>query len=174
MGIVHVQDTSASSLKLAIDSLFAKHELSISRIRGQVDVLDNIVDDGLNSDQRAEASTLLEFIQSFDFIFSLFFMKTVLGITNELSISLQRKDQDIVNAMRLVTLSKQRLEILRDDGWDDLLGELCSFCENHSILVLSMDEGFQMKGRSRRKTHQVTNLHHYKVEFFYATIDSQL
>ncbi|KAK1365297.1 hypothetical protein POM88_040858 [Heracleum sosnowskyi] len=35
MGIVHVQDTSASSLKLRIDSLFAKHELSISRIRGQ-------------------------------------------------------------------------------------------------------------------------------------------
>ncbi|KAK1355670.1 hypothetical protein POM88_048926 [Heracleum sosnowskyi] len=81
MGIVHVQDTSASSLKLAIDSLFAKHEL--------------------------------------------------------------------------MTLSKQRLQILRDDGWDDLLGELCSFCEKHSILVLSMDEGFQMKGRSRRKTHQV-------------------
>ena len=37
-----------------------------------------------------------------------------------------------------------------------------------------MDENFLMKGRSRRKTHHVTNLHHYKVELFYATIDSQL
>ncbi|XP_074353056.1 uncharacterized protein LOC141692224 [Apium graveolens] len=35
IGICHVQDTSASSLKLSIDSLLAKHGLSISRIRGQ-------------------------------------------------------------------------------------------------------------------------------------------
>ena len=35
IGIVHVPNTSASSLKISIDSLFAKHKLSISRIRGQ-------------------------------------------------------------------------------------------------------------------------------------------
>ena len=35
IGIVHVPDTSASSLKLSNYSLFAKHGLSISRIRGQ-------------------------------------------------------------------------------------------------------------------------------------------
>jgi hypothetical protein len=36
-------------------------------------------------------------------------MKSVLGITNELSQTLQRKDQDILNAMKLVEVSKQRL-----------------------------------------------------------------
>lgn len=35
IGIVHVPNTSAASLKLSIDLLFAKHKLSISRIRGQ-------------------------------------------------------------------------------------------------------------------------------------------
>ncbi|XP_042423326.1 zinc finger MYM-type protein 1-like [Zingiber officinale] len=33
--IVHVSDTSAISLKKAIDELFAKHKLSLSRLRGQ-------------------------------------------------------------------------------------------------------------------------------------------
>ena len=76
--------------------------------------------------------------------------------------------------MRLVSLSKQRLQKLRDEGWDTLLGEICSFCEKHNIPIFSMDENFLMKGRSLRKTNHVTNLHHYKVELFYPTIDSQL
>ena len=61
---------------------------------------------------------------------------------------------------------------MRDEGWDTLLGEICSFCEKHNISILSMDANFLMKGRSRRKTHHVTNLHHYNVELFYSTIDS--
>ena len=95
-----------------------------------VDVLDNIVEDGLNTYQRAETATLLELIKSYDFIFRLHFMKTVLGITNDLSVVLQRKDQDIVNAMRLVSLSKQRLQKLRDEGRDTLLGEVYFFVKN--------------------------------------------
>ena len=35
LGVVHVKDTTASSLKSAIDELFCKHELSISSICGQ-------------------------------------------------------------------------------------------------------------------------------------------
>lgn len=34
-GVVHVPDTSSISLKNAIDELFAKHKLSLSRLRGQ-------------------------------------------------------------------------------------------------------------------------------------------
>ena len=71
-----------------------------------VNVMNNIFEDDLNTDQRAEFATLLELIHSYDFIFNLHFMKTVLDITNDLSVTLQRKDQDIVNDMRLVYLSK--------------------------------------------------------------------
>ena len=44
-------------------------------------------------------------------------MKNILGITNELSIALQKtkKNQDIVNAMDLVKVSKQRLQVKRED-----------------------------------------------------------
>jgi hypothetical protein len=43
-------------------------------------------------------------------------MKSVLGITNELSQALQQKDQDILNAMKFVEVSKQRLQVMREDG----------------------------------------------------------
>ena len=46
-------------------------------------------------------------ILSFEFVFTLHLMKNILGITNELSIALQKKkNQDIVNAMDLVKVSK--------------------------------------------------------------------
>lgn len=35
LGLAHVTDTSAKSLKEGIDSLFARHNLSLSRLRGQ-------------------------------------------------------------------------------------------------------------------------------------------
>ena len=35
LGIVHVSDTTALSLKMAIEALFSKHNLSLSRIHGQ-------------------------------------------------------------------------------------------------------------------------------------------
>ncbi|XP_027174382.1 uncharacterized protein LOC113773999 [Coffea eugenioides] len=97
-----------------------------------------------------------------------------MGITNALSEALQRKDQDIVNAMGLVKVSKQQLQATREDGWDFLLDEVCLFCEKHEIIIPKMDEMFITSGRSRRKVQQITNLHHYRVELFCAVIDLQL
>ena len=39
---------------------------------------------------------LLHLLESFDFAFKMHLMRNILGITNELSKALQRKDQDIV------------------------------------------------------------------------------
>ncbi|KAG4148117.1 hypothetical protein ERO13_D05G266650v2, partial [Gossypium hirsutum] len=99
-----------------------------------VDLLEIIIDDGLTSDQKVEVNTLLDLIH-------------VLGITNDLSEALQRKDQDIVNAILLVRISKEWLQKFREDGWTSL---------------------------SRRKAHKVTNMHHYRVELFYIVIGTQL
>ncbi|XP_075664911.1 uncharacterized protein LOC142634498 [Castanea sativa] len=169
LGIVHVADTSTLSLKAAIEFLFYKYSLSLSRLRGQgydgasnmqealnlgelesgqglnqetslkrasdtcwgshyrtilnlilmfsstVDELEMIEKDNLLSEQRVEARSILRLILSFDFSFALHLMKNILGITNELSIALQKKNQDIVNAMTLVKVSKQRLQMMRDD-----------------------------------------------------------
>ncbi|XP_042443890.1 uncharacterized protein LOC122028988 [Zingiber officinale] len=61
-------------------------------------------DDSSSPDQKTEAFNLLESILSFDFAFNLHLIKHVLGISSELSTTLQKKDQDIVNAMDLVQL----------------------------------------------------------------------
>jgi hypothetical protein len=99
-------------------------------------------------------------------------MKNVLEITNELSQILQRKDQDILNAMKLVEISKLRLQAMREDGWNSLFEEVSKFCAKNNIVVLNMDELYQP--RSQRKAQGMKNSHHYHVELYYTVIDIQL
>ena len=84
-----------------------------------IDVLEIIEEDGI-SDQKIEAQFIMRSILSFEFVFTLHLMKSILRITNELSIALQKKKkkkkiQDIVNAIDLFKVSKQRLQMMRDD-----------------------------------------------------------
>ncbi|KAH7655708.1 Ribonuclease H-like protein [Dioscorea alata] len=269
LAIVHVSDTTALSLKEAIESMFSKHGLSLSRLRGQgydgasnmrgefnglkslilkeneftfyihcfahqlqltlvavpknedsvaslfqnVGCLLNVVGasckrydilresqasrvaKALKNDELASGKglnqeislkragdtrwgshygTLLNLIILFPFVIDVLENVGENGITNELSKSLQRKDQDIVNAMELVKISKQRLQMMRDDGWDLSLHEILFFCGKYSILVPSMDEKYSPPGRSRCKVVDVSNLHHYRVELFNVVIDRQL
>jgi hypothetical protein len=62
-------------------------------------------------------------------------MKNALGITNELSQALQRKGQDIINAMKLVENSKLRLQAMRKDGWNSLFEEVSKFYAKNNIIV---------------------------------------
>ncbi|KAF8388536.1 hypothetical protein HHK36_027211 [Tetracentron sinense] len=236
--IVHVTETTAISLKAAVDEIFSKHGLSITRLRGQgydgasnmqetqsswfvlhlvsnvvnvvgasckrrdilrekqadkviealssgelssgqglnqetslkragdtrwgshydtlisfnvmfsavIDVLEIIDKDGSRGEQRIEANALLDSTQSFEFAFFLHLMKNILGITNELSKALQRKEQDIVNAMALVRVSKQRLQMMRDNEWDSLLTEVSLFCVKQNIAIPNMDDKFVAPG----------------------------
>lgn len=139
-----------------------------------IEVLETIATEGTNSEQRVEASNLLDVISTFEFVFSLHLMRSLLGATNELSKALQRKDQDIVNAMNLVKVCKQRLQTMRENGWTSLFDQVCIFCGKHNILVPNMEDAFIPRGRSRRKVQEVTNLHHFQVELLYAIIDMQL
>lgn len=72
-------------------------------------------------------------------------MKSVLGITYDLSQILQRNNQDIVDAIKFIELSKQRLQVMRDDGdgWNCLF-EVHVFCAKNNILVPNMDDLFQL------------------------------
>ncbi|XP_062112489.1 uncharacterized protein LOC133823651 [Humulus lupulus] len=81
-----------------------------------LDILEEITNDSLNSDQKYEAFIMLQVVQSYDFVFSLHLVKNILGITNELSQVLQKGDQDIVNAMDLVKVCNEQLQIMRDNG----------------------------------------------------------
>ncbi|XP_024630704.1 zinc finger MYM-type protein 1-like [Medicago truncatula] len=114
------------------------------------DVLNMILEDSSNSDHRVETRLLLNNLQSFEFIFKLLLMRNILGITNYLSQALQRKDQDIVNAMSLVKVSKDRLQKMREDGWHNLLCEVSLFCEKQNIDIVNMDDAFVLQGKPRR------------------------
>ena len=107
-------------------------------------------------------------------MFNLHLMRYILGVSNELSQALQRKDQHIVNAMKLVRMFKERLQIKRENGWSSLFDEVSTFCEINEIVVPKMDDIFVARERSRCYIDGMTNLHFYRVELFYAIIDMQL
>ncbi|XP_042465839.1 zinc finger MYM-type protein 1-like [Zingiber officinale] len=233
LAIVHVSDTSAISLKKAIDELFAKHKLSLSRLRGQgydgasnmrgeynglkalilkensyaryvhcfahqlqlvvvavaksnrivsdffqyvtmivnITVLENVYDDGTNDDNSGIATSLIDKMESYEFVFVMHLMKSLLGITNELSLALQQKDQNIVLAVSLIKTMKVRLQKLREEGWENFLDVVNKFYSNHMIPVPNMEENMRTRGRSRRNGQMITNFHHYRVEIFYQVLD---
>ena len=143
-----------TSLQRPGDTRWGSHYGSLTNLivmfDSVIDVLELILEEGINSEQKGEAYSLLESIQSFEFIFNMHMMTNILGVTNELSQALQRKDQDIINAIALVNVSKQRLQTIRDNGWESLFGEVSLFCERRNIDVPNMDDIFVIRGRSHR------------------------
>ncbi|KAI5317250.1 hypothetical protein L3X38_036957 [Prunus dulcis] len=126
------------------------------------------------NDSSGEAYKLWREIQSFEFVFHLFVMKAILGITKTLSLALQKKDQDIVSAMNLVKTCKENLQLMRDNEFEELVEQASSFCYKNDIIVPTMDEEYVIPGRSRRNAPMKTNYHRYRVEIFIHVIDGQL
>ncbi|GMP35468.1 hypothetical protein CsSME_00007888 [Camellia sinensis var. sinensis] len=110
-----------TNLKRASDTRWGSHYSALVSLASMfsivIDVLEMISEDGSNSERRAEENVLLDSIQSFEFVFNLHLMKTILAITSELLQALQRKDQAIDNAMNLVQISKVWLHKMRESGW---------------------------------------------------------
>ncbi|KAG5604988.1 hypothetical protein H5410_026480 [Solanum commersonii] len=77
-------------------------------------VLKDMKEDSPHDLDKLTTDNLLDKIQEFKFIFVLHLMFKMLFLTNELNKALQKKDQDIVNAMRLLNLSKRRLQSMRE------------------------------------------------------------
>ena len=100
-------------------------------------------------------------------------MVHLLGVTNSLSLSLQNRDQDILNAMSLVKSTRKQLQKFRDDGWISLMIKVSSFCKKQNIEELDIEEVFIDSKNQKRKTG-VTNGHYYKVNCLYAILDLQL
>jgi hypothetical protein len=60
-------------------------------------------------------------MESFNFVSMLHYLRMVLAVTNEFSQVLQRKDQDIENAMSLLKTSNERFKMMRENDWESLL-----------------------------------------------------
>ncbi|PVH38530.1 hypothetical protein PAHAL_5G279000 [Panicum hallii] len=60
------------------------------------------------------AQTMLRVFNSFEFVFLLHLMNEIFGYTNDLCNALQKREQDIVNAMDLLEFTKVELDVLRE------------------------------------------------------------
>ncbi|XP_055824257.1 uncharacterized protein LOC129892705 [Solanum dulcamara] len=162
----------------AIDTRWGSHYKSFSNFifmfGSIIDVLDSLVVDAYSTDETTKATGYLKACQTFNIAFMLHLMRDILGITDELNKSLQKKEQDIANAMLLVEVAKRRLQILRDDGCDALIDKISTFLTNVTFFLPNFDEPYVNSGRSRRKPADYTVLHYYHVEVFCKIIDWQL
>uniref|UniRef100_A0A0D3CE59 TTF-type domain-containing protein n=1 Tax=Brassica oleracea var. oleracea TaxID=109376 RepID=A0A0D3CE59_BRAOL len=138
-----------------------------------IKVLEYIQDEGVEDVKKHQAYGLLKYFHIFDCVFYLHLMLLILGFTANLSLVLQQKDQDILNAVSLVESTKRELQKLRDDGWELLMAKVASFCKIHDAEILIMEEDFVDRRRPRKRTN-ITNMHHYKVNCFCTVLDLQI
>ena len=100
--------------------------------------------------------------ESFEFVFHAHLMLVILGHTNELSQSLQKRDQDIVNAMGLVKIAKDKMQGMRTHGWEEFLAKVTLFCNKFGIEVPLFGEHYVPHGRSLRFYDTQTNDDHFR------------
>jgi len=118
------------------------------------------------------AMTMLTLFRSFEFVFMAHLMQEIFGYTEDLSRALPKKDQDIVNAMELVDLTKFHLQCLREEeGWNSFLERVTSFCVKYNIKVVDMDGPYYPVGRPKRGFYNgAMNYHRFHVDMFVSLI----
>ena len=108
-----------TSLRKYGDTHWGSHYVTIIHLLAMFssvfDVLEIIREDGMNSEQRTEAIVLTDIMESFNFMSMLHCLRRILVVTNEFSQALQRKNQDIENAMSLLKTSKERFTMMREN-----------------------------------------------------------
>nr|XP_016475904.1 PREDICTED: uncharacterized protein LOC107797516 [Nicotiana tabacum] len=138
-----------------------------------INVLEFLASEGANYLERSVAKSLVNDIRSFEFVHMMHLMLKLLAITNDLNMALQRKDQDIVNATKLVGFAKRQLQGMRESKWKSLINDASSFCAKHDIVIPEMDKNYHL-GKSKRRSSSVTYSHHLCVEVFNTVIYLQL
>ncbi|XP_042380118.1 zinc finger MYM-type protein 1-like [Zingiber officinale] len=118
------------TLQRATDTRWSSHLRSlkglIKMFSASCTVLLKVMDDGLPP-QRADATSVYDEMTSFDFVFILHLMNEIMGITDILCQALQSKSQDIINAMEPVLSTKNLLQHMQDNKWNDLLAKVDLF-----------------------------------------------
>ncbi|KAJ3708972.1 hypothetical protein LUZ61_012677 [Rhynchospora tenuis] len=165
-----------SSLARPGDTRWGSHLKTLLRIlvmwEAIIDVLEIVKKDSIKPTCNGGAFGLIGKMESFDFVFIMHLMIELLSITDILSRALQRKDQDIVEAMHLIIGVKESLQDMRDNGWESLFKRVKIFCDKNEIEVPDMEKEVNARGTSARRRQKVTNMHFYQVEIFLAAIDS--
>ncbi|XP_024196096.1 zinc finger MYM-type protein 1-like [Rosa chinensis] len=133
--------------------------------------LADLVANGPNKLQ-GEAKCVGNAMKRFDFVFCLLSMHDVMKITDFLCQSLQKKAIDIFNALNFLSITKSKFQDMREDGWNDLIVRVESFCCQYDIIMLDMSAPY--KKSTRAYEQNITNEHYYQVNILNAVIDFQL
>ncbi|KAL9674413.1 hypothetical protein QQ045_030685 [Rhodiola kirilowii] len=88
------------------------------------------------------------------------------------AVILEKKDIAIVNDVECIAVTKEKLQAMRDNGWDDLITKVAAFSCEHDIIMLDMSSPY--KRGARRNEMSITNEHYFWVNALYAVIDSQM
>ena len=122
-----------------------------------LEVLENIFEDGVG-EKRTTASGLLLQMENFEFVLILHLMIKLLGITNDLSQCLQRKDQNIVWAVGLIGITLEKINDVRQHGWEELFEEVTEFYVVHHINIPNMEEKLTIRGSFKGAWRVASNL----------------
>nr|GFA92050.1 hypothetical protein [Tanacetum cinerariifolium] len=110
------------TLKRANDTRWGSHFYSVENLLRMFNstrvVLESVIRDGYYS-QRVDADAAYTSLKSFEFVFILHLMKEMMGRTDILSQALQKKNQDIGNAIDLVSATIESLNDFRNNGFND-------------------------------------------------------
>jgi hypothetical protein len=163
-----------TSLRRPGDTRWGSHYRTLLRIETMwdsiIEVLQVVHDEERNP---SRAGGLVPTMESFSFVFIMKMMLQILRITNELSHLLQKKDQNIVEAMSLVIDVKTHLNNSRSEGYEPLLEEVKTFCQKNDIPIPNMEASVPRFGRSRKGgRNNITQDHYFCVDTFFATIDA--
>ncbi|KAJ0495399.1 putative transcription factor and/or regulators TTF-type(Zn) family [Helianthus annuus] len=159
------------------DTRWSSHEKTLLRLLTLypcvIEVLEYIETSAWEPIHKTQANGLQLYMKSFKFVFYLHLMKHILGVTNLLCVALQRKNQDILNAVELVRSTKEELQRYRLEGFDSLLKDVTSFCDKYDIEMINMEDEYVDPKNRRRKTN-ITNRHHFVVNNFNTVLDMQI
>ncbi|XP_015950208.1 uncharacterized protein LOC107475075 [Arachis duranensis] len=96
------------------------------------EVLEKSTEEG-NFSTRGDANAAYDAITSFEFVFVLHLMRNILEVSHDLCQALQRKNQDILNALTLVSTTKTLIQRMRESSWEAFIKEVILFCEKHEV-----------------------------------------
>ncbi|XP_016173902.1 zinc finger MYM-type protein 1-like [Arachis ipaensis] len=166
------------TLQRAGDTRWGSHLNSVRSLLCMFDatceILEKSTEEG-NFSTRGDASAAYDAITYFEFVFVLHLMRNILEVSHDLCQTLQRKNQDILNALTLVSTTKTLIQRIRESSWEAFIKEVILFCEKHEVEVPDMNAlHIPRRGRTRKIVDQISAEHHYRVNLFLAVIDTQL
>jgi hypothetical protein len=165
----------ATNLARPGDTRWGSHHKTLCRLqfmwKAVLEVLENICEDG-PSTQRTCAAGLLKQMESFEFVFIMHLVIKLLGKSNDLSQCLQKKDQNIVRVVGLIGATLQKINEIRQNGWEELFEDAKSFCLQYNIIVPNMLDTTTARGHFRGRGGQLISYQHYfNHEIFNVALD---